>query len=278
MAASGNVAGRINIVLHATAAEIREAVVRFAEHTGRQLDCRNLRGVSAFARYLDFPELHAGRLGGLVEKSIRWHGQIARRGLEELLEQTDLPPALKRLDTPTVAPNFPIPEDPRIRFLDTVGSILKEGRDMGHCVASLAATAVAARAFLPRRVDGQKATVELEPPRQVLEAAGPRNSDNEAVRWGCQTLAECGERHLRSRVNRGPTPLRVYVPVLAVDAGSRSPRSFTNEPARRDPISPKSIEAARYRICDCTIVAETFPPPRLNALLNRPGFSASTPG
>ena len=187
---------RINILLHATTSEIYQAVVRVAEHTDRRLDGM-LDGVRALVRYLDFPDLHAGRLGGLVEKAIRWHGHIARRGLEELLEETDLPPALKRLGTPTVSPDFPIPEDPRVRFLDTVGSILKEGRDMGHCVASLAATAVRGDAyFFHIEFDRQKATVELDRCGRIVEAAGPGNSDNEAVLWGCRTLAECARAAL----------------------------------------------------------------------------------
>jgi hypothetical protein len=182
---------RLKILLHAKATEIQEAVTRVAEST-RRLDLRGLSGVIFLVRYLDFPESHTGRLGGLVEKAIRWHGHVARGTLEERLEKLDLPPRLKRLDTPTAPPEFPIPADSRIRFLDTVGSILEEGRDMGHCVATLAATAVRGLAyFFHVEFGGQKATVELNRRGKVVEAAGPRNSDNEAVRWGCRTLEEC---------------------------------------------------------------------------------------
>jgi hypothetical protein len=183
---------RIKILLHAKAAEIEDAIARVAEHTGRSLDCRSHTGVVALIRYLDFPDSHAGRLSGLVEKAIRWHGDIARRGLAELLVEVNLPPVLKRIDTPTVPPKFPIPEDSRIRFLATVGSILEEGRNMGHCVATFAATAVRGLAhFFHVEFDGQKATVELNPRGEVVEAAGPRNSDNAAAHWGSRMLEEC---------------------------------------------------------------------------------------
>jgi hypothetical protein len=188
---------RLEIFLQARSDEIRGAVERLAVLTGRRLEGRSFADIDALIRYLDFPDIHNGRLGGLLEKAIRWHGHVARRGLEEMLEQTGLPPHLKRLDTPTARPEFPLPNDPRVRFLDTVGSVLEEGRQMGHCVATLAASAVQGVCHLFHvALQGEKATIELDRDGRVVEAAGPGNSDNEAVRWGCRALEECARAAL----------------------------------------------------------------------------------
>jgi hypothetical protein len=195
--------GRLQILLHAKAGEIQAAISRVGEHTRSRLDPNSLGDLRVFVRYLDFPDLHAGRLAGLVEKALRWHGDIARRGLEQLLEQLHLPPELKRLDTPTAPPRFPIPRDPHIRFLGTIGSILEEGRDMDHCVATLADTAVQGFAHIFHvEINGEEATVAMDRQGKIFEAAGPANSDNEAVRWGWLTLEECA-RCVEEPINDG---------------------------------------------------------------------------
>lgn len=183
--------GRLRILAHANATEIEEGVGRVLVHTHRHDDLDSVTAITAFIRFLDFPESHAGRLGGLVEKAIRWHVRVNGRNFEPLLELADLPVELRSLDTPTARPRFPIPDDRRICFLDTVGSVLREGQEMGHCVATRAGAAVRGTAHLFHvEMNGEKATVQLNRAGRVVEAAGPGNSDNQAVRWAVELFAD----------------------------------------------------------------------------------------
>lgn len=98
-----------------------------------------------------------------------------------------------RLHAQTIEPPIPLPRARGVRFLATIGDILKEGVDMDHCVATRAPRALAGSCYL-FHVDheGHEATVEVGSDGRVLEARGPENVHNAGVAWASATLAVWG--------------------------------------------------------------------------------------
>jgi hypothetical protein len=175
------------IVLFATESEIRRAFQRVAAHVRRRLVIDRREDAEYVLRFLaDYPEPHTGRLGGLVEKSIAWHRDVGRRGVEYGLEPAGLPEP----QTPTTAPPIPPPDVAEIRFLETAGDIAEEGSRMRHCVAFRAPAAVSGSSFIFHVERGEEAaTVEVDRHGRI-EAQGPSNSTNRAARWGAQMIRE----------------------------------------------------------------------------------------
>ena len=123
----------------------------------------------------DFPDGHNGNIVGLAEKSIRWHRDHRREMTDRTIQ--------KYGDTTEVArPTIPLPEEPGIRFLETVGEICDEAEEMEHCVASYARDTIRGTSFLFHvNFGGETATVEVGPSGTVYQAVGPKNRDNAAV-------------------------------------------------------------------------------------------------
>jgi hypothetical protein len=197
---------RLEIVTGATSREIAAATVRYAEETERRFEGQLFYEQRPLMHYLDFPELHTGRLNGLLEKAMRWHYDVANGTIEETLSWANLPHEFNRLDAVLPPPPFGMPVDPRVRLLDTVGAVLEEGRSMRHCVGSLIGKAVRGRSFF-FHVDykSKRATIELDSHGSLVQASGPCNSDNPAVLWGARQLEECArigrERRFRCKAD-----------------------------------------------------------------------------
>ena len=202
-----------HVFAHATADEIKEAVRRMSVSLQRQqeaeiaemiqqfpgngwerakvraaLSPRRTRDIREAVYYmLDFPDDHNGRLVGLAEKAIRWHGTAGR---EEEARKT-----IRRFGTErkTALPPIGLPKVEGIRLLATVGDIVTEAEKMRHCIASYADKAVEGHCFL-FHVDyrGESASVEVDHMGQIKQARGPRNSPNVATHWGAKVLAEWG--------------------------------------------------------------------------------------
>ena len=100
-----------------------------------------------------------------------------------------------KIDTETIAPPIPLPSSPGVRFLGTVGAILREGVDMNHCVATRAPRALAGDSYL-FHVDheGQRATAEVSRAGALLEVRGPNNGTNAAVGYASSELRFWGAR------------------------------------------------------------------------------------
>jgi len=98
-----------------------------------------------------------------------------------------------KLHAQTIEPPIPLPRARGVRFLATIGDILKEGVDMDHCVATRAPRALAGSCYL-FHVDheGHEATVEVGSGGAILEARGPHNVSNPAVAWASAALAVWG--------------------------------------------------------------------------------------
>jgi PcfJ-like protein len=105
----------------------------------------------------------------------------------------------------TGRPPIPLPGQPNVVFLDTVGAVTREGERMHHCIASYIPRAVAGNCFL-FHVDyaGEQASVEVNPWGQVTQAFGPSNKRNVAAQWGRRVLGSWGRKLATSPRSRDP--------------------------------------------------------------------------
>lgn len=196
----GRLGGGIHgeVVARAQRPQIVEALKRVASHTRNSLSHRRTAHIGFLLDYLaDCPDEHNGSIVGLADKAIRWHRDQREAGIQEALK--DLPRA-----TPTSLPPIPMPDDPDIRFLATVGDIADEGLSMEHCVVSYARGAVNGEAYLFHiDLNGVSATGEVNRWGQVVQVRGPRNAmENAAVRYGKRVLHKWSLRLRTSCNNR----------------------------------------------------------------------------
>ncbi len=211
--AGARTADNFHVFAHATADEIKEAMRRISVSLQRQeeaalvetmprytrlgrqrfglptaLSSRRTKDIRTAVYYmLDFPEDHRGRLAGLAEKAIRWHGA---EGREQEARKT-----IKRFGTERALalPPIPLPEVPGIHLLKTVGDAVAEGERMQHCIASYSEKAVEGRCFLFHvEYQAETASVEVSHTGAVIQARGPRNNSNKATQWGARLLQEWG--------------------------------------------------------------------------------------
>jgi hypothetical protein len=164
------------------------AVARVAAATRRRLSpwrsADPRRGAPSPRR---LPAAPTGRLGGWVDRALRWHRVPP--------EDRALLAAVGGIDTPTRRPPIPLPAAPGIQFLATAGEVIEEGERMRHCIATHAARAVTGSSYLfhvTRR--GEQASIEVDARGHIREAEGPGNSTNGAVHWGCRVLGTWAAR------------------------------------------------------------------------------------
>lgn len=168
-----------------TQAEIRRALKHIGDATQRSLREDSEDDLVFALKYLaDYPEPHFGRLGGLADKAIRWHRDAPLREAEQTIA------ALGGPEQATELPPIPLPDDPGITFLDTVGALLHEGRRMSHCIASRARAAVAGECFLFHiEYGGEQASAEVGRNGELRDCVGPWNGYNIAADWAHQKLS-----------------------------------------------------------------------------------------
>jgi hypothetical protein len=86
---------------------------------------------------------------------------------------------------------IPLPEVAGIKFLSTVEELLEEASSMDNCLASYAQVACMGWGFYFHvEKDGEAATIEVMRDGRVRQAAGPRNRQNSAARWGARVLQQ----------------------------------------------------------------------------------------
>jgi hypothetical protein len=203
--AGARTADNFSVFANATAVEIKEAIRRVSISLHRQrtqtpptpadlLSPRRTRDIRTVVHYLlDFPEDHRGRILGLVEKAIRWHGTDGR--------QAEARKSVKRfgMERQLARPPIPLPTTEGIRLLTTVADAVSEGEQMEHCIASYCEKAVEGRCYLFHADHkGERASVEVSPSGRVVQAFGPRNGYNAAAKWATQMLGQWGHG-LRSK-------------------------------------------------------------------------------
>jgi len=164
--------------------EIVDAVLLVGNALHRRLNPHVTADLATAIHFLnDFPRDYSGRLPGLARRAIQWHRDARYR------VDTARVAKMGGRSQPTARPPIPLPADERIRFLDTVGAVVDEGDEMEHCIGGYAAQAVAGFCYLFHvDYDDRKASFEISPHGHIRQGHGPRNCDNEAVRWGQEQL------------------------------------------------------------------------------------------
>ena len=186
--AGDRTADNFSVFAHATAAEIKEAMRRISISIQQSLSSRRSKDIRFVVNYLlDYPEDHHGRIVGLAEKAIRWHGVEGR--------QMEARKSVRRfgMDRRLMRPPIPLPEVEGIRFLATVADAVNEGEQMEHCIASYCEKAAEGRCYLfHAEYQGEKASLEVSSSGEILQARGPRNCYNKAAQWATQVLGQWG--------------------------------------------------------------------------------------
>ncbi len=191
------------ILERASREEIVDAVATVAEFTDRQLDADRVQDLGFTVRFLiDYPHPFQGRLGGLINRAVRWHEEIrtrARRANEPQPDERHAPDPPLRLGIrrppphPTARPPIPLPRVGGLEFLASVDRVRAEARMMDNCIASYAGSAVSGECYLFHvRHGSEHASVEVDPHGNVRQAEGPANSNNQAAEWGAARLREWG--------------------------------------------------------------------------------------
>jgi hypothetical protein len=203
---------RLRLFQHAGAPQIGAAVVRIGAATRRHLHTGSVDDLRFALRFLaDDPEMHGTTLAGVTEHAIRWHREApGRRQAQEVLSRVG------GGQRPTQPPPIPLPDIAGIRFLATTGEVVAEGTRMNHCIGSRAASAVLGKCYL-FHVDyrGEMASIEVSATGRITESAGPHNSKNAAVTWGCRKLlawAKPLRPQRRRRLPAGPDPNQFEFP------------------------------------------------------------------
>lgn len=194
------------ILDRSSADQIRRAIQMVNRNlTGKVLDMRrqkeileNLHIIYDYHPYLQTDAARNATIVGWAEASLENHEELHKAAVLEYEA---------RKAEPTCAPPIPLPDDPRITFLDSVGAILEEGALMGHCVGGYSDLATKGRCFLFHvELDGgDKATGEVGADGSVRQVRGPRNKNNKAAEYGKKALKKWGRQLAKaSPVGTGP--------------------------------------------------------------------------
>ena len=181
--------GLERMFMHVTRGQIRDSMQLVRQQLARRWSLRRVGDMDAFLSYvLDYPEDHHGKLSSLARKAIRYHANLTVDDFDEFFAEEPLED-----DEVTARPIIPLPKFPGVRFLETVGAIRQEGRDMNHCIGGYAQAAVDGNSFLFSVLhQGQRASVEVDLLGRVRQSYGPANVSNEAARYGRRVLGIWG--------------------------------------------------------------------------------------
>lgn len=152
------------------AAEVQSTILN------RRSTTESIRGV--MSHILDYEEPYHGDLVGLSRRSLHWHDNLHRERYKRPQRAENEPTARPAIDLDGLA-------EQGITFLDTANAVIAEGDLMDHCVASYADKAVAGQCYLFHvEYEGHMATIEATPSGKVIQAYGPRDTNNPACGYG----------------------------------------------------------------------------------------------
>jgi len=177
----------------ATRADVALAMTRYATHARDDVAMEPTK-VDDVRRLVDLlcddPESigHRGKLPALAELSAVWH-----RTLDGQRRQRDSLQAHLSDDTKVALPPKPLPDDPQVTFLPTVGAIRQEGstHHMGHCIGSMAFEAMRGACFLfhtEHQASGTRASTQVTWQGRAAQSYGPKNTVNAASKWATDYL------------------------------------------------------------------------------------------
>jgi len=168
----------LHIFQHATRKQITTAMKRIGNHTRNRYSTRKTNHIADVVVFLmDYPTRHTGNVVGLAAKSIKWHQE---RQLNRLKRKMNGYKPEDKVKTP----NASLPNDSRIKFLETVKDILDESEQMNHCIDCYIPQAMRGDSYLFHiEYKGEHASIEVSC-GHVRQAHGPKNHDNAASNWG----------------------------------------------------------------------------------------------
>ena len=220
----GDKINRLDCIMRSSPEQIRKAFKIFKKNYEKMhkikasFTLRGMKGISHLVSYIcDYDGSHEGEIVGLLEKSHRWHQDLElrraaaeeRRRIEwelgaperERLAALDragwearqaAEAAQRELEKKmaTALPPIPLPEDTSFRFLKTFEEVVKEGEEMGHCIATYASQAVRGECFL-FHIDhnDEKASIMVNKEGRIVQCYGPRNCINKASEWAIMSLS-----------------------------------------------------------------------------------------
>jgi hypothetical protein len=200
---------KMKVILRSSEEKIREALKYMYEyfpHGHLKFDLRSTKLISSLLHTIyDYPdEIGEWDMLGLAKRSQRYHHE---NELERQIRQAKEDALNKKLSlSKTALPPIDLPENPNITFIDTYMDVVKEGNLMKHCIASYASRAVRGECYL-FHVDynGEMASVEVNLQGKVRQSYGPKDSINEASKYGSKELAEWG----KNLMEKGGPKLRI---------------------------------------------------------------------
>jgi hypothetical protein len=189
-------------LLRSSDEEIKEAVELIDREYFRNRDKIDYRRYKRVTRRLRFiydvcavisdEEIARCKITGLAKRSIDYHHNQERYERERRLIEEQRNAEL--FASATALPNVPLPDDPKITFLDTYKSIIHEGADMGHCVAGYASGAVKGRYYIFHiEHEGEHATAQVMTDGRLNQCYGPHNRKNKATTYGEWALRKWGQ-------------------------------------------------------------------------------------
>jgi hypothetical protein len=177
----------IPLAMRASVDKIREAGQIWK---GENINIRKTSELLEAASFItDYPEMYGGDWVGLARRSQEWHNDLYRGG-ERFIRQFG---NLKDEQT-TREPPIPLPINSELKFLDTVGSIRDEGRNMHNCVGAYAQQAYDGNCYLfHAEKDNERATIEVSSTGKVRQSYGPCNCTNKCSEWAFKVLEKWGK-------------------------------------------------------------------------------------
>lgn len=184
---------------------IRQAIRVVDEYLNTKTDLRSQKKIfKALGIIFDYPGFTTfkGNFVNLAKESVKWHNDAGARRHELELAIDQEKESFKRASTK--APAIALPQNPHIKFLNSVQEVYNEGELMGHCIGGYAKDAVNGLCYL-FHVDYKDcmATIEVSPQGDVTQAHGPHNQSNVAVAYAERELKRWGKM-LKDEHNREP--------------------------------------------------------------------------
>jgi hypothetical protein len=141
---------------------------------------------------------------GLAKRSEQYHHDVEmmervqeeERRIRYAEQEAEYAERMKKLmESKTALPEIPLPENENIKFLESYNAVVEEGKTMKHCIAQYAEQAVRGNSYL-FHVDykGEMASVEVKPNGFVAQSYGPKDSENEASKYGAQVLGSWAKK------------------------------------------------------------------------------------
>ncbi len=192
-----------NIFRNSRSEQIKKAFKIYCDYTIQDVTY-STRKFNDFIIFLkDYRNEFHGNIIDLTKRSIKWHNEFGFWDFE-IISQNE---HNIDLNQETAKPPIPLPVNNHIRFLNTSGDILEEGRIMKHCVATYIDLAVAGKTYLFHiDYNGEQATAEIDRVGNIRQIKGVENRHNSACDYGMLVLGEWS----RQLINYNNTLLNTF--------------------------------------------------------------------